>query len=188
MRRLRWILLAVIALAVVVVVAALVLVRPGLDDSRDRVDARWTPLRPVLIARYEALGGVAAALVASPVGGDRAVTKDLEAELERWNRYALRGPRHTDAGQEAAAANELEALARRVRANIQASDRLKNDAALLEALAAFDQAVVTPEPVEAYNRAVQSYEDERSGFFDSLVADVLGYDSRPVLVLGQSPS
>jgi len=182
MRRLRWILLLVVALVVAVVAAGAFLVRPGLEDSRDRVDARWTPLRPSLIARYEALGGVETALDA--VAADRAVAKDLAAQLERWDELALNGPQHTDAGAEAIVANELEALARRVRANILASPRLGNDPALQEAMVAFDQAVVPPAAVDAYNRAVRAYEDERSGFFEGIVASVLGYETRPVLILG----
>jgi len=183
MRRLRWILLLVVALVIAVVAAAAFLVRPGLDDDRDVVDARWTPLRPSLIVRYEALDGVATALAASSAA-DRAVTKDLQAELDRWKKFALRGPRHTDPGAEAMTANELEALARRVKANVAASAKLSQDEALKNATAAFDQAVVTPAAVAAYNRAVRAYEDERSGFFEKLVAGALGYDSRPLLVLG----
>jgi hypothetical protein len=182
MRRLRWILLLVVALVVAAVLAAAFLVRPGLEDSRDRVDARWTPLRPSLIARYDALGGVETAL--SAVAADRAVTNDLQAELEQWDELALNGPRHTDPGAEALVANQLEALARRVRANLFASPRLANDPALQLAMAAFDQAVVAPAAVNAYNRAARAYEDERSGFVEGIVAGVLGYDSRPVLILG----
>ena len=182
MRRFRWILLLVVALLVAVVAAAFFLVRPGLDDSRDRVDARWTPVRPSLIARYQALGGVETALQA--VAADRAITEDLQAGLQRWNELALNGPRHTDPGAEAVAANDLEALARRVRANLVGSARLANDQALKDALAVYDQAVVPPPTVEAYNRAARAYEDERSGFLEGIVAGVLGYDSRPVLILG----
>jgi hypothetical protein len=183
MRRLRWILLLVVALVIAAVAAAAFLVRPGLDDSRDRVDARWTPLRPSLITRYEALDGVAAALGAS-AAADRAVTKDLQAELEEWDELALNGPRHTDPGAEATVANELEALARRVKANVAASARLSQDAALTTAMTAFDQAVVPTATVTTYNRAARSYEEERSGFFEGLMAGVLGYESRSVLILG----
>ena len=59
MRRLRWIVVLVVAVLAAAVIAALLLVRPDLDDGRSRVDARWTPLRPALIARYDVLDGVA---------------------------------------------------------------------------------------------------------------------------------
>jgi hypothetical protein len=48
--------------------------------------------------------------------------------------------------------------------------------------------VVTPATVTAYNRAARGYEDERSGFFERIIADLLGYESRPVLILGTSPA
>jgi hypothetical protein len=183
MRRLRWIILLLVLLLVGGVVAAALLVRPDLVDGRDRVDATWAPLRSPLATRYEALGGVATALAAAGAG-DRAATLDLGAELERWQAFALRGPKHTDPGAEAATADELEALARRARANVAASARLAVDPGIAAAFAAFDQAVVAPEAVKTYNRAVRTYEHAREGTIEELVAQVLGYDARPVLVLG----
>jgi hypothetical protein len=183
MRRLRWIVVLVAVLLVVAVVAALVLVRPGLEDGRDRVDRGWTPLRPALIARYDALEDVATAL-ADAGAADRAVTKDLERELARWQRYAVRGPKHTDPATEVAIANSLEELARRVLANLIASQRLRTNEPLQAALQAYDQAIVPEPEVRAYNRAVRAYEDDRSGFVERIVAGALGYDSRPVLVPG----
>jgi hypothetical protein len=96
----------------------------------------------------------------------------------------LRGPKHTDPGAEATTADELEALARRARANVAASARLSADPGIASAFAAFDQAVVAPAAVKAYNRAVRAYERARTGTIKSLVARALGYDARPVLVLG----
>lgn len=182
MRRFRWIVVLLVAVLVAAIVAALVLVRPDLDDGRDRVDAAWVPLRPPLIARYDALRGVATAL-AEAGASERSVTADLAAALDRWERSALRGPRHTDPGAEATTANELEGLARRVRANLIVSTRLQGNQPLLDAMAGFDQAVVAPANVRAYNRAARAYEDDRSGFPNRLVADVLGYDPRAMLVI-----
>jgi hypothetical protein len=183
MRRLRWILLVLVLLMVGGVVAAALLVRPDLVDTRDQVDATWAPLRAPLATRYEALGDVATGLTAAGAG-DRAATVDLIAELERWRAFALRGPKHTDPGAEAATADDLEALARRARANVAASARLTADPAIAAAFAAFDQAVVAPATVKAYNRAVRAYEHAREGTIKALVARALGYDARPVLVLG----
>jgi hypothetical protein len=184
-RRGRWFVLAVVVLVAVGAAAAWFTVRPDLDTARDRVDAAWTPLRAPLAARYAALGGVAKALTDGGAG-DRAVTKDLDAELARWNKLALLGPRHTDAAQEATIANGLEALARRLRANVNASVKLSSNTAITNALLAYDQAVVSIPEVKLYNHAVHAYEDERSGTLHRLVADLLGYDARPVLVLGTS--
>jgi hypothetical protein len=183
MRRLKWIVLALVLLLVAAVVAAALLVRPDLLDTQAGADARWTPLRAPLAARYTALGGVADALVAAGEG-DRAVTKELQAELSRWDRFALRGPKHTDPAAETASADQLEALARRARANVFASARLAADPVLVAAFAAFDQAVVPPGAVHAYNRAVRAYQDAREGAVNALVAKVLGYGARPELLVG----
>jgi hypothetical protein len=183
MRRLGWIVVLLVALVVAAAVAAVVLVRPGLEDGRDQVDARWAPLRPALITRYQALSGVAGALHDAGAA-DRSVTKDLDGALRRWNRYALLGPKHTDPAAEVQLANELEQLARRLRANLFASPKLKGNEALATAVTAFDQATVAQPRARAYNRAVRSYEADRSGFPESLVAEALGYDSRSVLVVG----
>lgn len=183
MRRFRWIVVLVVAVLAAVVIAGFVLVRPGLEDGRELVDDRWTPLRPALIERYAALDGVATAL-RDAGAGDRSVTTDLDTALDRWGTFAVRGPKHTDPGAEVVIANELEELARRVRGNLIASEKLKNAPALAAAVTAFDQAVVPQAAVRAYNQAVRAYEEDRSGFLEHLVADTLGYGSRPVLVVG----
>ncbi len=183
MRRLKWIVLALVVLLVAAVAAAALLVRPDLVDTQAAADAHWTPLRAPLAARYTALSGVADALVAAGEG-DRAVTKELQAELQRWDAFALRGPKHTDPAAETASADQLEALARRARANVFASARLAADPGLVAAFAAFDQAVVPPAAVKAYNRAVRAYQDAREGAINALVAKALGYDARPELLVG----
>lgn len=183
MRRLRWILLLAVLLTVGAVIAAVILIRPDLVEARDRVDARWTTLRAPLAARYEALGGVATALTAAGAG-ERAVTRDVTAVLKRWDAFALRGAEHTNPGAETTTADELEALARRARANVAASARLSTNPAIAAAFAAFDQQVVPPPIVRSYNQATRAYQEARAGIIDSLVARALGYDARPVLVLG----
>lgn len=183
MRRLRWVVPLLLVLALAGAAAAYFLVQPGLSDGRDRVDAAWTPLRAPLTVRYEALGVLTQALVDAGAG-DRAVTKDLAEVLQRWDRFALRGPTHTDPGTEAGVANELEALGRRTRANIAGSARLSTNPAVGAALAAFDLAVVPPPLVQQYNRAVRDYQDTRSGAVNSLVAKALSFDARPVLQFG----
>jgi hypothetical protein len=182
-RRVRWLVVVAVVLLVAGGVAAVVLVQPDLSDARDRVDARWTPLRAPLAARYTALGGVAQTLTDAGAG-ERAVTKDLDAALARWSKLALRGDSHTDAGVEAATANELEALARRMRANVLASDKLKANAALTDAIAKYDQTIAPAPAIVAYNRSVQAYEDQREGAIHGFVARILGYDGRAQLVFG----
>ncbi len=163
--------------------AAYLTVQPGLADGRDRVDDAWGPLRAPLAVRYEALGALTQALVDAGAS-DRSVTEDLTVALQRWSRFALRGPTHTDPGAEATIANDLEALGRRTRANIAASARLNTNPGVVAALGAFDLAVIPPPLVDAYNRAVRTYQDARGGTIDSLVAKALAFDARPVLQIG----
>jgi hypothetical protein len=178
-RRLPWIGLAVVALAAVALVMAVVTIRPDENDARDRVDRAWTPLRTPLVARYQTLGGVLQALDGAGARG-RLVTRDLTVTLQRWQRVA----RVDDPGLQTPLANELEALAARAKANVSASDRLNADPTVKAALSAFDQVVVSPPVVAAYNRAVDAYEHARTGTIRRLVADVLGFDARPQLTLG----
>jgi hypothetical protein len=182
-RRVRWVVIGVAALVIAGAAAALVVVKPDLARARDRVDLRWTPLREPLDTRYQTLAGVATALD-SAGAADRAATLALDDALARWSKLALRGPKHTNAAVEAKTANELEALARRVRANIAGSDRLAANPAVTGALLAFDQAVVPVPTITAYNRAVRQYEDERSGTIRRLVADAFSYEPRSLLLVG----
>jgi hypothetical protein len=183
-RRVRW-LVIVAVVAVLAVIAAGALISPKIGDARDQVDARWTPLRSSLKPRYEALRALAS-VMHDAGAGERAVTQDLDTVLGRWFNLSLKGPTHSDAGREAETANELEALARRLEANIDGSDRLSLNETVKAAVLAFHEAF--PEDLiadeKSYNRAVRAYERERSGAIKRLVAAVLGYDSRPLLVIG----
>ena len=179
-RRARWIVLAIVVVVIAVALAGALLVRPDLVDARDRVDARWDEIRSSLVKRYDALGAVADALDAAGAS-DRAVTRDLRRALGRWTEVSAR-PK-SDPALEATVANELEALARRVEANRTASDRLRGNKPLADAVLAFHQQVVPPPGVRAYNRAVDAYESTRDGTFERLVAGVLGFEARPKLFL-----
>jgi hypothetical protein len=183
MRRVRWLVLGAVALALAGAVAAVVTIQPDLSEARDNVDQQWTPLRAPLGARYIALAGVATALQ-NAGAGDRSVTTALDDALARWQKLSLRGPKHTDIALEASTANELEALARRVKANIAASDRLAANPELGNAMVAFGEAVVPLLEISAYNHAVHHYERERSGTIHRIVAATLGYKARPVLLVG----
>jgi hypothetical protein len=179
-RRGRWIVLVLVVLLVAVVLAGVLLVRPDLVDARDRVDARWDALQSELTDRYVALSTVTSALDAAGAE-DRGVTRELHRELERF--VDLREGKQADRALQAANANDLEALARRARANFEQSDRLHGDQNLLAAFQAFDQQVV-PEPERrAYNRAVRKYEAARDGVFERIVAGALGFEGRPILFI-----
>jgi hypothetical protein len=169
--------------AIATMVATVVSVQPKLSDARDRVDARWTPLRAPLATRYDALAKVGQAF-ATAGAASRTVTKDLDAQLRHWQQLAALGDAHAQPDAEAGAANDLEALARRARANFAASDKLKTDKGIAAAFATFDQSVPPAGAITAYNAAVRSYEHERTGTMHRLVASVFGYGDRPALVLG----
>jgi hypothetical protein len=179
MRRwVKWLALAVVALVVAGLVIAVVTVQPRLADARDGVDHAWAPLRVPLIARYQRLSGVVLALDAAGAR-DRAVTKDLTAALAQWERIAPTD----DPGAQAPLADELEALALRARANVNHSDRLLLNPAVKTAFGAFDQAVVSPPAVVAYNRAVNTYQRRRTSTAGRIVAALFGFGDRPVLMI-----
>jgi hypothetical protein len=177
-RRGRWIVLVVVALLVAVVLAGVLLVRPDLVETRDRVDARWDALRSDLAERYEQLAAVTTALDGAGAN-ERSVTRDLREELDRWSE--LRGRKQIDREGEATSANNLEALARRATENFNNSDRLQNNADLVAAFQVFDLTIVSQPAVAAYNRAVRKYEATRDGAFARLIAGALGFEARPVL-------
>ena len=183
-RRVGLLVLVVVLLLGAVVVGLVVTARSPLQDGRDAVDGRWVPLRAPLAARYEALGQVAAGLDAAGAG-ERTYAVDLDERLDEWNRLAESAS--PDAGAEAAAANELEGLATRVRTNVAASGRLLRDQGLADAFTAFDSALVPQPAVAAYNRAVRRYEDTRRETMKRIPARMLGFDARPRLVLGPPP-
>jgi hypothetical protein len=170
-------------LVVVVAAVALVLaVRPDLDDAREEARRRWDALESPLDDRYAALGAVTARV--RDAGGPAAdIASDVDDELRRWQ--ALRRA-DAPADDAVVAANELEALTRRLTTAVRASPRLSADAELVAALDLF-AAGVPPEPVRAFDDAVRAYAQERSGTLRGLVADVFGYDAVPALDVPEPP-
>ena len=183
-RRVGLLVLVVVLLLGAVVVGLAVTARSPLQDRRDAVDGRWVPLRAPLATRYDALGQVAAGLDAAGAG-ERTYAVDLAERLDEWNRLAESAS--PDADSEALVANELEGLATRVRTNITGSGRLSRDPNLAAAFTAFDAALVPPPAVAAYNRAVRRYEDTRHETMKRIPARLLGFDARPILVIGPPP-
>jgi hypothetical protein len=177
-RRLRWVLLALIVLLIGGAIAVGLTEQPKLDDDRAAADARWNELRPALRGRYDRLRGAVTAFAAAG-GGDRSVTRDLGAALSRWDKAVAA----KDPEAEAEAANNLEAQASRLRVNA-GTPRFANVQALSDAIGAFTGSLPDADLVKAYNRAVEQYQAERRSTLGALVARTLGFDERPVLVLG----
>jgi hypothetical protein len=182
-RRALWLLALLVVLVALATGAAVALVKPDLDEARARTDRAWTPLRAPLVTRYDALAGVVGPLTAAGAG-DRGVTVALRDGLARWHDLAAHGDTRADTSAEAVTANQLEALARRLKANVGASARLHNDAAVAVALAAFDQASVLPPTVADYNLAARKYAKVRAGTIERIVEGAIGDGTRPELVLG----
>ncbi len=180
-RRVLLLLVLVIVVIAGTAVALVVTARPDLSDGRAAVDSRWAPLRAPLSTRYDGLGQLAAAL-GEAGAGDRSYAVDLADEIVRWE--ALAGRDEPDAGAEAGSANRLEGLAARARVNVSRSARLNRDPEITQGLAAFDAALVPNDAVEAYNRAVRRYQATRTDTLKRIPAGLLGYDARPVLVIG----
>jgi hypothetical protein len=180
-RRIRWTALALVVAVVTGTVFLVITVRPGLQDDAQEVRRSWRPLVQPLATRYGALGGVAGALE-SAGDGDRDVTRDLRRTLDDWN---LLRPT-TDEGAQAATADQLEALAARIRATVQGSDRLKVIPGLTQAIQAFDANKVPAPLVQKYNDAVLRYERNRDGTLRNIVASIDGYDAHPTLQLTTS--
>ena len=153
--------------------------RPKLDDARTAVDEKWTPLRAPdqLVKRYQMLEGAVTAFDAAG-GNGRAVSKDLHAALDEWQRALRDG----GAGSQATAANALEGQSTRLIANVLGSERIKGDTAVTSALTTFAGTKPDATLVNAYNAAVRAYEDERTGALQQPVARLLGYGARPAFV------
>ncbi|MCZ7525130.1 MAG: hypothetical protein M5U14_01290 [Acidimicrobiia bacterium] len=175
LRRLAFLLVPVLLAGLAALVATS---RSHLTDRRDAVDREWEPLRAPLSTRYEHLSEATAAAVES--GGEREILTELTDTLERWQRLQRSEDRRP--GTEVVVANELEGLARRLRATTDASPRLSADEALLASLTAFETAAPPEDLVEAYNDAVLGYEESRTSLPRRWVAGLLGFGSRPALV------
>ena len=174
-RRLRWVLLAVLVALVAAVVTAVVVEKPTLDDDERVVDARWAALRTTLGTRYTTLETAVTAL--NDAGeSDRAVTKALVADLAAWKDAVEK----RDSAKQTAIANRLEGDGRRLRANVYGSPRLLQNPALTGAVGAFDIAAPPQPAIDAYNRAVRTYEEDRTAAVRRAVALVFGFDERPL--------
>jgi hypothetical protein len=180
-RFIRWTALALVVVVVTGTVILVITVRPGLQDDAQEVRQTWKPLLQPLAARYATLNGVAAALEA--VGnGDRDTTRQLKRALSDWDLLKAT----TDDASQADTADELEGIASRVRATVAGSDRLRGNAGLTAAIAAFDATKVSPAMIKAYNDSVLRYERNRDGMLRGIVAGLDGFEPHPTLQLANT--
>jgi len=182
-RRVRRLAVVVVLVLVAGAVALVLTTRPQLDDRRDDVDRAWTPLRAPLAGRYDLLATVNGEATTAGAG-DRSVTRELGLALARWDRLRRAPDSDADDDAEATTANQLEGLAARLQAVVLSSDRLRGVDTLNQAIANFQGTAPLLAPaIKTYNDAVQDYEDTRTSFVRRPIADPLGYDSRPQLLL-----
>jgi len=110
------------------------------------------------------------------VGPTRTLVGDVDATLVRWRDAR----KHSPVATQVAAANDVEAFARRLLATEAASPRVRDNAAVLSALGQFlsDPA---RRAAAGFNADVVSYQRERHGPVRAVVASVLGDGTIPVL-------
>jgi hypothetical protein len=174
--RIGRVLLPVLIVAAVVAAGSSVLsARPDLDKAKHNVDTSWSSLAGQLNHRYVLLAAVDDTL-RPVVGPIRTLVGDVDTALARWHDAR----QHTDVAAQVAAANDVEAFARRLLATEATSPRVRGNAA---ALAALGQFLSDParRAAAGFNQNVTSYERERRGPVRAVVASVLGDGAIPVL-------
>ncbi|HUI49373.1 MAG TPA: hypothetical protein VL119_11795 [Acidimicrobiia bacterium] len=176
------VLLVVLIVAVVVGAGSSVLsARPDLDKAKHNVDLAWSSLSVRLDHRYLLLAAVDDKLRPVP-GPIHTVATDLDAALAHWRDVRQNG----SVTAQVDAANDVEALARRVVATAGASPRVKNDDAVLTAIGQFLDDGSRGGAASSFNTDVVHYEHERRGPVRTVVASVLGDGTIPVLDTSQA--
>ena len=175
LRVVRVLLPVLIVAAVVGAGSSLLSARPDLEKAKSNVDTSWSSLSGRLDHRYDLLSVIDAKLRPIP-GPIRTLAGDVDGTLARWHDVRA----HSALATQVAAANDVEGLARRLVTTAAASPRLRNNAAVLSALAQFLADPSRPEAL-AFNQKVASYEHERRGPVRSVIASVLGDGEIPVL-------
>lgn len=182
LRTLRRAVLVLLLFAAIAGAAIALTARPNLERARGDATARWKAVRSPLTARYDALSEANNA-VRTAGGTGRDVVEDVGAALERWRAAASGSP----VSEQVAAANALEGLTRRLTASVAASERLRSDATVIEAVSNLADAKI-PEAGRAFNEAARDYAAKRGGPVRHVVAGLLGYDEIPALDLGGDPA
>jgi hypothetical protein len=178
------VLLAVLIVAAIVGAGSSVLsARPDLQKAKRNVDSSWSGLSPRLDHRYDLLSKVDVAL--RPIGGPvHALVGDVDGALAQWRDTLA----HSGIAAQVGAANNVEAVARRLVTTASVSPRVRQNAAALTALSAFLDDKARADAGGGFNQNVASYEQERRGPVRTLIASVLGDGSIPILDTTATPS
>jgi hypothetical protein len=178
MRVLRvFLVLLVIGLVAAVVVAgtSVLSARPDLETAKRNVDTAWATVAPKLDTRYVELAAVNNQLRSVP-GPVHTLVGDTDAALAHWHDAR----QHASVAAQVAAANDVEAVARRLLATQAASPRVRGNEAVLTAVDRY-LGDSTTSAASAFNEAVDGYQHERRGPVRAVVASVLGDRAIPVL-------
>jgi hypothetical protein len=177
------VLLAVLIVAAIVGAGSSVLsARPDLEKAKRNVDSSWSALSSRLDNRYELLKKVDDGLGPIP-GPVHALVGDTNDALAHWRDARA----HSSVAAQVDAANNLEAVARRLVATASVSPRVRKNAAALTALSDFLKDSARADVGTGFNHDVASYEQERRGPVRTLIASVLGDGSIPVLDTTATP-
>lgn len=173
LRALRVLLPLAIVLAIVAALVAVFTARPDIQRARKNVNEAWSPLSTQLQGRYQLLENVDRQLTffGGPV---HQLAAQVDTSLAAW-KHAIST---NDVSGEVRAANELEALGRRMVASAQASPQVNANEAVVNAVDAYagDRSFVA---APAFNAAVGSYEKQRRGPIRGMVAAMLRDDDVP---------
>jgi hypothetical protein len=178
------VLLAVLIVAAIVGAGSSVLsARPDLQKAKRNVDTSWSALSPSLETRYNLLKNLDDGL--RPISGPvHVLVADTDSALTHWHDTRA----HSGVAAQVAAANNVEAIARRLVATASVSPRVRKNATALTALGAFLGDTSNADRGAGFNQNVTSYEKERRGPVRTLIASVLGDGSIPALDTTATPS
>ena len=186
-RVLRVLLPLAIVIAVVAAAVSLFTARPDLEHAKRGLDRAWTPVATRLGAHYTLLSAADGKLrgLSGPV---RELADDVKVAIVRWQGAVA----SRDVEAQVHAANDLEALGHRLVATARDSRRVRADAGVSAAVEAYatDPAyatATTTAAVDAFNRAVNTYEQQRRGPVRAVVASLLGDDDIPAFASVRPP-
>jgi hypothetical protein len=175
LRVVRVLLVVLVVAAVVVAGTSVLSARPDLETAKRNVDTAWATVAPKLDTRYAKLAAVNDKLRPIP-GPVQTLVGATDTALAHW--HDMR--EHGSVAAQVSAANDVEAVARRLLATQAASPRVRGNAAVLTAVGQY-VGDSTSSAAESFNQAVNKYQHERRGPVRAVVASVLGEAAIPVL-------
>jgi hypothetical protein len=176
MRVLRLLRIFIPLLVIAAIVAGVIVVltsRSELQSSRRQVNEAWAQLEPELDARFDKMKAAADAVRPIP-GPLHKIVVQVDNAQAKWSDLRTKGG---SIAARVTAANNLEALGRRLVQAARAAHRLRDKPALATVNAFAADA--TPRAAAAFEDAVSRYERQRNRPARRLAADILGYKSVP---------